>query len=140
MTRSELRDLIWARITRSGLQADSSLLDRLTIYLQLLARWDSRINLTGFSMNPPTTAAVDRLLVEPLQLVSLVGPPVGLWADLGSGGGSPALPLHLRQPANELWLIESKERKAAFLREAIRELGLSNVRVEVARIESIASD
>jgi len=57
----------------------------------------------------------------------------------GSGGGSPAIPFKLYKPAKLLVLVESKSRKAAFLREVARELHLAEVEVEVIRIESIAS-
>ena len=44
--------------------------------------------------------------------------------DIGSGGGSPAIPLKLAAPRIKLWMVESKTRKSAFLREAIRQLDL----------------
>ena len=58
--------------------------------------------------------------------------------DLGSGGGSPAIPLALSGSASTLMMVESRSRKAAFLREAIRELGLPGV-VENARFEQTAA-
>jgi len=139
MTSVEFRSLLSGRATAARVQLDDALVARLEAYFGLLARWNTRINLTGFSLDTPTPQAVDRLLVEPLRIVRLLPQPVSVWFDLGSGGGSPAIPLQLYKPARHLILVESKEKKAAFLREAVRELGLSNVEVEVARIESITA-
>jgi 16S rRNA (guanine527-N7)-methyltransferase len=139
MTPSEVRELLSDRISAVGLSSAPGLVGRLHTYFELLKRWNSRINLTGFSLSPPTPHAIDRLLVEPLQLASIVEPPVDIWTDFGSGGGSPAIPLYLYRPAGQLWLIESRQRKAAFLREVARELKLANVHVEVTRIESITA-
>ncbi len=57
--------------------------------------------------------------------------------DLGSGGGSPAIPLALALEARRLVMVESKSRKAAFLREAARVVDLNAV-VESDRIETVA--
>jgi 16S rRNA (guanine527-N7)-methyltransferase len=57
--------------------------------------------------------------------------------DMGSGGGSPALPLALATPAIRLRLVESKTRKSVFLREAIRTLGLKGADVYTARFEEL---
>jgi len=58
--------------------------------------------------------------------------------DLGSGGGSPAIPLKIARPTLKLTMIESKERKSAFLREAIRVLGLAGATVRTERFEAVA--
>lgn len=57
--------------------------------------------------------------------------------DIGSGGGSPAIPLKLAVPSIQLLMVESKTRKSAFLREAIRLLALVNATVETARAEDL---
>jgi 16S rRNA (guanine527-N7)-methyltransferase len=59
--------------------------------------------------------------------------------DIGSGGGSPALPLAIAAPGLSLTMVESKVRKSAFLREAIRTLGL-NARVLTHRYETLLAD
>jgi len=139
MIRSDFRQLLAERISIAGLVVDSSLLESLQVYFELLRRWNSRINLTGFDLDRPTASAIDRLLVEPLQLAALIAKRVSIWVDLGSGGGSPALPLHLYRPALSLHLVESKHRKVAFLNEAVRALQLDNVQVEPSRIEDIST-
>ena len=70
-----------------------------------------------------------------------VGPhsDAAVWVDLGSGGGSPAIPLLVARPGLNLTMIESKSRKGAFLREAVRELGLSgSATVLDKRFEDVA--
>src|SRR5690606_38619474 len=82
-------------------------------------------------------AAVDRLLIEPGVAAGYApaGPLDVL--DIGSGSGAPALPFRLALPEARLVMIESKTRKAVFLREAIRELELADTTVEVARFEEL---
>jgi 16S rRNA (guanine527-N7)-methyltransferase len=139
MNPREVRGLLLSRAAAAGVSIDDVLLGGLETYFRLLARWNTRINLTGFSLDKPTARAVDRLLIEPIVITRALTYPVKVWFDLGSGGGSPAIPIQLYKPAALLVLVESKGRKAAFLREVSRELGLSQVEVEAARIESVAA-
>jgi len=113
---------------------------KLCAYFALLAHWNQRINLTSLPTDPPTAQTVDRLFIEPLLATALLKANASLWFDLGSGGGSPAIPLQIAHPSSRLILVESRERKAAFLREAIRELDLTGSTVEVVRIEQLAGD
>lgn len=113
---------------------------KLCAYFALLAHWNQRINLTSLPTDPPTAQTVDRLFIEPLLATGLLKANASLWFDLGSGGGSPAIPLQIAHPSSRLILVESRERKAAFLREAIRELDLTGSTVEVVRIEQLAGD
>ena len=111
----------------------------LEVYLRVLTRWNARVNLTALPLDEPTDETFDRLLIEPLAAARIVDDAASSWMDIGSGGGSPAIPLKLARPALQLTMVESKTRKAAFLREAVRELGLRDVSVETARFEEIAS-
>jgi 16S rRNA (guanine527-N7)-methyltransferase len=61
-------------------------------------------------------------------------------ADVGSGGGVPGIPLKLAVPGLRMTLIESDQKKAAFLRDAVLELGLQNVEVDARRAEEIGRD
>jgi 16S rRNA (guanine527-N7)-methyltransferase len=126
-----------ARGRDAGITVPDSLLGHLAAYVQLLTRWNERINLTALSLTPPTDAAIDRLLIEPLVAARYVGDAPTTWFDLGSGGGSPAIPLKLVRPAVDLVMVESKNRKAAFLREAVRELDLANAEVRTDRFEEL---
>lgn len=111
-------------------------------YFALLARWNPRINLTALPLNPPGDETFDRLFVEPVVAAAHLDPPdFGrtplTWIDLGSGGGSPAVPLKIVRPSWPLTMVEAKGRKAAFLRETIRALRLPDVIVENVRLEQL---
>jgi 16S rRNA (guanine527-N7)-methyltransferase len=127
-----LEQLLRDRASNHGVLLPDLLIPRLLSYYSLLARWNARMNLT--SLTDPQQA-IDRLLLEPVKAAQNI--PTGrALVDLGSGGGSPAIPLALASGARSLLMIESKARKAAFLREAVRHLGLPAA-VECARFEDV---
>lgn len=134
------RELLEARAAAASVTIDSEPLVKLHAYFELLSHWNKRINLTSLPLEPPTDHAIDRLFIEPLIAAPLVAPSVALWFDLGSGGGSPAFPLQIVRPIERLNLVESRERKAAFLREVVRELALPGCHVLTTRIETVAED
>jgi 16S rRNA (guanine527-N7)-methyltransferase len=140
MSDDVFRELLQQRAEASDLSLSPVLEEGLSAYFRLLSHWNSRINLTSLPLDPPTPQTVDRLIIEPLLAAALVTPSVSVWFDLGSGGGSPAVPLQLAKPAHRLIMVESRERKAAFLRQVIRELPLHGSEVEVSRIESVAAE
>jgi 16S rRNA (guanine527-N7)-methyltransferase len=116
------------------------MLEPLEAYFSILRRWNARMNLTALPLENPTDETLDRLIVEPLAAARCVSDDGAAWFDLGSGGGSPAIPLKIARPSLRLVMIESKARKAAFLREAVRSLGLPSSKVENARFEDIAAE
>ena len=138
MTSLEFRDRLARRARRAKAHLTLGMLGPLEVYFRLLAQWNAKINLTSLPLNEPSDEAFDRLLVEPLAAASQVPDAPKVWYDLGSGGGSPAIPLKIARPALKLTMIESKERKAAFLREAIRTVGLAETTVLNERFEEMA--
>ena len=138
MASDGLLETLAQRASLVGLEIAPALARQLEAYFRLLARWNDRINLTALRLDPPTDQAVDRLIIEPLVATQLIAESA-IWFDLGSGGGSPAIPLKLANPAAQLTMVESKARKAAFLRDAIRILGMSRASVETERIEALVS-
>ena len=140
MGNEAFRQLLAERAAAADVTPSPLIEDKLAGYFRLLAHWNNRINLTSLPLDPPTAQAIDRLFIEPLLAAPLIRPNVSLWFDLGSGGGSPAVPLQIAHPAKRLVMVESKERKAAFLRQVVRELPLDAAEVEVSRIESVAAE
>jgi len=139
VTTREFRDRLRRRARRAGLQVDAELASRLEGYIRLLALWNSKINLTALPLDPLGDETVDRLLVEPLLAAQHVDPAVAVRAlDLGSGSGSPAIPIALARGNIEMRLVESKTRKAVFLLEVLRALQLEAI-VETARFEQLLS-
>jgi 16S rRNA (guanine527-N7)-methyltransferase len=124
------------RARRAGLTVQPSVAAGLGSYLELLLRWNERINLTALRN---LDEAIDRLLLEPLVAARHATGANSL-LDVGSGGGSPAIPLKLAHPALRLVMVESKTRKAAFLREAVRVLSLERVSVEAVRVEELLAE
>lgn len=125
------------KIIETDLHGDLIAVDQLESYIQLLAHWNRRINLTSLQVDPPTDEAIDRLIIEPVIASWLVHDINARIIDLGSGGGSPALPFRIQLPDSRMTMIESRSRKCAFLREAVRQLNLKNVQVEETRFEGI---
>jgi len=77
------------------------------------------------------------LIIEPLIATRVIPDGGFKFLDVGSGGGSPAIPIKLVRPKLTLTMVESKTRKSAFLREAIRTLDLKDSTVETARFEDL---
>jgi len=127
------------RASKARVQLPIDIIPALETYFRLLAQWNVKINLTALPLQRPTDDTFDRLFIEPLLAATLVGQGEANWFDLGSGGGSPAIPLKLVRPALALTLVESKTRKAAFLREVTRVLHLPLVDVANVRFEEFAS-
>jgi 16S rRNA (guanine527-N7)-methyltransferase len=134
----ELRDRIRRRGRKAGTELKPDLIDRLDRYYTLLAKWNEKINLTSFRLPPGgEDNAIDRLLIEPVIAATHIAPDARRALDVGSGGGSPAIPLKLAAPPLHLRMVESKTRKAVFLREAVRELGLADIEVVTSRFEEL---
>jgi 16S rRNA (guanine527-N7)-methyltransferase len=129
----DYRRRLLRRARRCNLTISSATADRLVGYLDLLSLWNQRMNLTALE---DPDGAVDRLILEPLLAARSVIPE-SVVIDIGSGGGSPAIPLKIAVPSIALTMVESKVRKGAFLREAVRQLGLERVNVEVRRFEEL---
>ena len=134
MIRRRMLAKLEHRAKRAGLDLSRDLTRNLEAYFSLLSRWNARINLTSLGNEG---AAVDRLLIEPLVAARYVGVNRMMALDVGSGGGSPAIPLKLARPRLSLTMVDSKTRKAAFLREAVRTLALDETGVETARDEEL---
>ena len=107
--------------------------EKLRAHYELLCRWNKVINLTAVRR---LEEAVERHYCESIFLARYL--PEGRFtvADAGSGAGFPGIPVAVKRPELGVTLIESHQRKAAFLREASR--GLGNVRVLARRAEDLA--
>jgi 16S rRNA (guanine527-N7)-methyltransferase len=121
----------------SAIPETAAFAKELTTFLQLLSKWNAVCNLIG-PLSP------EELLRDHVQ-ESLVGASwllPGLLVDVGSGNGFPALPLLVARRDVQGLLLEPRARRWAFLKEAIRALGLSAqvVRVPVAQLEGVEAD
>ena len=132
----DARKRIERRLAKVGGRVSEGQLEQLVDYLLLLDRWNQRMNLTA--LDDPD-AAVDRLVVEPVLASTAIADEARVLVDIGSGGGSPAIPLKVARPELALTMIEVKTRKSVFLREVVRHLGLTACSVEAARFEQVLS-
>lgn len=116
----------------------SETIELLNQYLNLLLKWNARTNLTAIRS---PEEIVTRHFGESLAISSLLGAKFDLVGkallDLGSGAGFPGVPVAMTQPRLKVTLIESQSKKAAFLKELVRELGIINCSVFAGRAENI---
>ncbi|HEY0334880.1 MAG TPA: 16S rRNA (guanine(527)-N(7))-methyltransferase RsmG [Stenotrophomonas sp.] len=118
-----------------GLQAldlDPAFAEPLLVYLALLARWNRTYNLTAIR---DPREMVTRHLLDSLAMRPYIES--GRLADLGTGPGLPGIPLAITRPGLQVTLVESNGKKARFMREAVRQLGLGNARVAECRAEAL---
>jgi 16S rRNA (guanine527-N7)-methyltransferase len=131
------REKLAKRARKTGLSLSSDAISGLEAYFALLGKWNEKVSLTSLGVADAGDEAVDRLLIEPLLAVKYLPAGSPLVIDIGSGGGSPAIPLKIAAPGIAMVMVESKTRKAAFLREAVRQLGLERATVATARFETL---
>lgn len=132
----QFRALLLARAGLAAVEVTPKLAADLETYYQLLTRWNARINLTG--LDPAAPETLDRLLIEPLAAARHIPAQARSLIDIGSGGGSPAVPMALAAGVR-LTMVESKVRKSVFLREVLRELRLNDSEVLNDRYETLLS-
>lgn len=134
---SDLRARIKRRLDYAGATPNFAQVRQLEDYFGLLAKWNQQLNLTALDVEPPTDDGVDRLLIEPVMAARNILAADELLVDIGSGGGSPAIPLKIAAPHLRLMMVESHGRKSSFLRDAVRQLALTDVRVANTRFEEL---
>jgi len=126
-----------ARADRAGVLLTDLQIGKLRAYYELLSQWTRTINLTALPLDGYPDRTIDHLIVEPLLAARVFPAGSTNWMDLGTGGGSPAVPLRIVQSGGSLEMVESRERKAAFLRETVRTLELVGTGVRTSRIEDV---
>jgi 16S rRNA (guanine527-N7)-methyltransferase len=101
---------------------DAGQTSRFEAYLSLFVRWNSRINLSA--VREPE-AILSRHFVESVACARALPLEISTLLDFGSGGGLPGIPIALCRPQIGMVLAESQGKKAAFLHEVVRTLGIS---------------
>ncbi len=109
--------------------------DLLVRFQSLLLRWNKSYNLTAITdpAEVVTHHLIDSLSIQPFLHSDHI-------ADIGSGGGLPAIPLAILNPDRHFTLVESSQKKVNFLRQATIELGLDNVEAIATRVEEYQPD
>jgi len=106
-------------------------------YTSILLAWNEKINLTAIR---DPLEVLNRHFCESMYAAATVPVEDGRLADVGSGAGFPGLPLKIIRPELQVVLIESNVKKATFLAEVIRDLGLADARVLVSRYQELSEE
>jgi len=107
-------------------------------YLHELQRWNRRLSLTSIT---DESGIIRKHFLGSLDFLHAFTPSPGLpLLDVGTGAGFPGIPLKLWHPELAVDLVESSQRKSAFLRHVCLSLGLGDVRCLIERIEKLAED
>jgi len=121
----ESRGLLERGTRALGLDLAPEQIDQFLAYLDLLLKWNRKMNLTA--LRTPREIIIHHFLDSLLLLPYL--PETGNLLDLGSGAGFPGIPLKIARPDLTIDLVEATAKKASFLKEVIRRLGLSGTAV-----------
>ena len=126
-------------IENLGLGLSGANIDRLELFLQEMARWNRVHNLTAIEDQKDSVVLhlIDSIAVLPI-MDQFLGNKTALIADLGSGGGLPAIPIAILRPEWRLTLIEAVRKKTAFLQHARGKLELKNTEILSERVETVA--
>jgi 16S rRNA (guanine527-N7)-methyltransferase len=134
MTPERIAELLSPFLQDSRLSTEQSA--QIATYTDLLMKWNAHINLTAVrDPEEIVTRHFGESLFAARQLLSDGTDQTAI--DIGSGAGFPGLPLKIWCPELSLTLIEAHQRKAVFLREVVRALGLSGVQVFADRAENL---
>lgn len=133
-------DLLALGIEELGLNLSQAHIADLEIFLQEMGRWNQVHNLTAIEGEKDSIRLhlLDSILVLPILREFLKGPGPRI-ADLGSGGGLPAIPIAIIQREWHLTLIEAVRKKTAFLQHVRGVLKLKNIKVLSERVENVAT-
>ena len=124
MLRTEFREL--------ALDVPASSQQKLALYAKEIEHWNKAVNLTSLA----GPALVRRLIVDPVWVGQHLQMS-GVVTDVGSGNGSPGIPLNITREFSSTNLIEPRMKRAAFLRHVIGKVGLTDVAVHRSRIEEM---
>ncbi len=126
-------------IQELGLSLSDANIADLELFLQEMGRWNQVHNLTAIEGEQDSVRLhlIDSIAVLPImrQFLGEASPKI---ADLGSGGGLPAIPIAIVQPEWRLTLIEAVRKKTAFLQHVRGKLKLKNIEVLSERVEDVA--
>lgn len=121
-------DALACQFADYDLELSPAQLSQVQAYLELLLRWNRRVNLTAIR---EPRRIVRELFCESMYLTRVL-PLSGSLLDIGSGAGFPGLALKLVAPELSVVLLEPRQRRCAFLKEAVRFLHVSDITVEAA--------
>ena len=114
-----------------GLTLDDAQVGLLLTYIGLMDKWNRRFNLTAIR---DPEAMVTRHILDSLAVLKHL--PAGRVIDVGTGAGMPGVPLAIARPSQRVVVLDANGKKTRFLDHVVLTLGLQNVEVVNARVES----
>ncbi len=134
MSASETKTRLQALVTAAGLTPlDDETAGKFEDYLSLFLRWNERLNLSAIR---DEEAILSRHIIESIVVARGLPERIATLLDFGSGAGLPGIPIALCRPEIAVTLAESQGKKAAFLQEALRVLGIQ-AKVHAGRAEAL---
>ena len=124
------QQLLASGLQQMGIDLPAAAQEKLLAYVALLYKWNKTYSLTALREQDK---AVSHHLLDSLAILPYV--PAGPLLDVGSGGGTPGIPLAIACPEMPVTLLDSNTKKTAFLQQAAIELGLKNISVHAGRVE-----
>lgn len=134
--RDRLADLLFDGVRNLSLQLSQKQFEQLLDYLAMLHRWNGVYNLTA--VREPE-AMVTQHLLDSLAVVPAFEQSRHV-LDVGSGGGLPGIVLAIARPELKVELIDTVQKKTAFLNQVKTELKLENVTVHTGRVENLDTE
>ncbi len=128
--RTQAEAVLVQGVSRLGLDLPGEILDRLLVYLELLAKWNRVYNLTA--VRDPVQMVIRHLLDSFAVLPHVAGK---RFIDVGTGAGLPGIPLAVALADTQWVLLDANGKKARFVTQAVAAAGLTNVSVAHARVE-----
>ena len=130
-------EVIQKALSEFQISVDSEQVASIQAYMRILLTWNAKVNLTAIR---DPVEILYRHFCESMFAANAVPLETGRLADVGSGAGFPGLALKIARPKLEVFLIESNVKKATFLAEVVRELGLTDMHVLVSRYEELGEE
>ncbi len=133
ITEDDLAKMLANGLTAMGLALSAEQQEKLLAYVGLLEKWNKTYSLTAIR---ELERMVPHHLLDSLAPLSKLPDRALRILDVGSGFGTPGIPLAIARPDWQLTLLDSNHKKTTFLRQAVMELKLDNVTVVTDRVES----
>lgn len=120
--------------SRFGIDLSPEMVRQLSEFVAVLQTWSAKVNLVSAGS---AEEILQRHVLDSMVPAKIIGS-AKLVADFGSGAGFPGIPIAVLNRSARVWLIESRRRRANFLRYAARTIGIGNVRLFEERAEDFA--
>jgi 16S rRNA (guanine(527)-N(7))-methyltransferase RsmG len=119
-------------IEESGISLESDITRQLLVYLSLLEKWNSKVNLTSTT----DWSGIGPLFQEAIWASRFFPDAATFHLDIGSGAGFPAIPLRILKPQIQLEMVESRVKRCVFLETLASSLGLAGTQVYNMRLNT----